>query len=117
MAGESPNLGYVKILGSENDYGTITAVAGTGEIKEGTVAAQLPNVPCKLVMFKAFMTNTGDVYIGGSGVTVEGTVTNTTTGFKLEPGETFGWVPTSNVNLFWTVGEGTTDLLNYLALS
>lgn len=121
MAGElAPNLGYITLLAGSKlspDSGNITAISGTGEIKEGTVAAQLPNVPCHMAILRAFTSNTGDVYLGGSNVTIEGTVTNTTTGLKLEPGDYFGWFPISNLNLLYTIGEGTTNMLNYIALS
>lgn len=120
MANEAPNLGYVTLLAGSKvseDYGSITAIAGTGEVAEGTVLAQLPSVPCKMARIQAPTSNTSSIYIGKSNVTTEGTVTNTTTGWQLEPGDDTGWMFVPNLNLFYTLSEGTGDMLNYIALS
>lgn len=80
-------------------------------------ATQLPDVQCALVSFKALGVNTGMVYLGGAGVTVDGTATNTTTGFELDAGDATPWIPVDNLNRLYRICDSTADHLSYIALS
>ena len=42
----------------------------SGELQGSTSALQLPDIPCRLVVFTALSDNAGAVYLGGAGVTV-----------------------------------------------
>lgn len=110
MAGESPNLGF-----NSERFDYQFTIAGFGEIREGTVAAALPSVACKVVYLKTPKGNAGTVYIGGATVAKEGTVTNTTAGWPLAAGESFGPLQVANTNLIYAVSDGTADNLNYWA--
>lgn len=88
----------------------------TGELAGSVSAVQMPNIKCQMVRFKAESSNTGGVYIGGSGVTVADGSTDTTTGFALEPGDETGWIPVDNLNRFYRICDGAGDDLTYLAL-
>ncbi len=88
----------------------------TGELVGVTTATQLPDIPCQMVMFVATNSNPSDVYLGISGVTVAAGTTTTTAGYELRPGATTGWIPVSNLNLFYRKCDAATDDLTYLAL-
>lgn len=89
----------------------------SGELQGSASAIQMPNIPCNLVKFKAEFSNTGGVYIGGSGVTVADDTTDTTTGLGLEPGDESGWIPVpgGNLNVFYRICDSTADTLTYIA--
>lgn len=88
--------------------------AGTGELAGATSATQMPNRPCKGVMFKALGSNTGDVYIGGQGVTVPDGSTDTTSGWELAAGESTPYLPCTNLNQWYRICDGTGDDLSYI---
>ena len=89
----------------------------TGELAGSVTAVQMPNVACRLVNFKAVLSNAGNVYIGGSGVTkVDGT-TDTTSGWQLGPGDETGPLPYANVNVFYRICDNAGDDLTYIACS
>ena len=89
----------------------------TGELAGSASAVQMPNVACRLVNFKAVLSNAGNVYIGATGVTkVDGT-TDTTTGWQLGPGDETGFIPCANVNLFYRISDNAGDDLTYIVLS
>lgn len=89
-----------------------------GNIAGGTAAAQLPDVSCRLVKFVAGPGNSGNVYLGGSGVTVAaaGTVNNATSGLILDAGQDSGWIPLPNLNKLYRICDGTADFMTYIAL-
>lgn len=87
-----------------------------GELEGVTEATQLPDRSCKLVMFKALETNTGNVYLGDATVTTPTGSTNTTTGYELTPGESTGWIPIDNLNRLYRICDGVNDDLSYLLL-
>lgn len=87
----------------------------TGEFAPGVAAAQFPSIAAKLVRFKARSANTGKVAIGdASDVTLPNGVTDVTAGLELNPGDDTGWIPASNLNLFWGIGTGATDSVSYM---
>jgi len=92
-----------------------TTVA-SGELAGSVTAVQMPNVACRLVKFKAAVTNNGNVYIGGAGVTVVNGVTDITSGLELDAGEETGWLPVGNLNVFYRITDGAGDDLTYLCL-
>ena len=88
----------------------------TGEIAGSATAAVMPTVSCAMVMFKAVIGNTGNVYIGIAGVTkVDGT-TDTTTGWELDAGESTPWIPVDNLNRLYRICDGAGDDLVYMAV-
>ena len=88
----------------------------SGEIAGSATAANMPNVSCEWVMFKAVASNAGNVYIGAAGVTkVDGT-TDTTTGIELAKGESTPWMPIDNLNRLYYICDNAGDDLTYIAL-
>lgn len=95
-------------------YGVIQ----TGVIIGTTGAVQMPDVACKLVAFTAVGTNAGNCYIGGPGVTVlDTTATNTVTGYELKASAQTPWIPVSNLNVLYLIGDNAGDDVTYMALS
>lgn len=92
------------------------ATLKTGELAGSATAAQMPDVKCQMVRFKAESSNVGGVYIGGAGVTVADGTTDVTTGFALEPGDDTGWIPVDNLNKFYLICDNAGDDLTYMAL-
>lgn len=88
----------------------------TGEVQGSATAAVFPTVTAKMVMFKAVKGNAGNVYIGIAGVTVVDGTTDTTSGFELGAGETTGWIPASNLNLFYRICDNAGDDVVYMVL-
>ena len=88
-----------------------------GEVSGSATAVVLPSVECSLVVIKAVSTNAGGVYVGGSGVTVVNTTTDTTSGLELEAGDSTPWIPISNLNLLFIICDNAGDDITYLALS
>lgn len=88
----------------------------SGELAGSATALQMPDVPCRMVKFKAENDNAGNVYIGAIGVTVADGATDTTTGFQLDAGEDTGWVLISNLNLCYRICDNAGDDLTYIAL-
>ena len=92
------------------------SVIRCGELAGSTTALQMPDAPCKLVMFKASYDNAGRVYIGGSGVTKADGTTDTTTGLQLSAGESSPWLPCLNVNQWYRICDNAGDDLTYIAM-
>jgi hypothetical protein len=76
----------------------------------------MPDVPCRMVKFKARNDNAGNVYIGDSTVTVPTGSTNTTTGQELDAAEDTGWLLIDNLNKFYRICDNAGDDLTYQAL-
>jgi hypothetical protein len=88
----------------------------TGELAGTATAVQMPDIPCAKVKFKAVKTNTGNVYIGGAGVTkVGGGSNNETAGYELDAGEETDWLPVDNLNKFYRICDSAGDELVYIA--
>jgi len=98
--------------GGSTAYSTVAC----GELQGSATALQMPSVACKLVKFKARNDNAGNVYIGTSGVTKPDGTTDTTTGFELDAGEETGWLPASNLNIFYRICDNAGDDLTYIVL-
>lgn len=92
-------------------------IVQNGELAGNAAATQMPNVPCKLIKFKAQYANVGRVYIGGAGVTVAAGTDDATTGIELSAGEETGWIPVDNANRFYRICNNAGDDLTYIALS
>ena len=87
-----------------------------GEHVGVTSATQLEARTCRMVMFVAPNSNTGDVYLGGSGVTVAAGTTTTTAGYELQPGGQTPWIPIRNMNQMFMICDGTGDDVLWMAL-
>lgn len=96
----------------QKTYSTVLS----GEIAGSATASQLPSIACKLVKFKAEVSNAGNVYIGVSGVTKPDGTTDTTTGLELLPGDDSGWMPIDNLSRLYRICDNAGDDLTYLAL-
>lgn len=88
----------------------------TGELAGSTTGAAMPDVPCRMVKFKARLNNAGGVYIGNSTVTLPDGTTDGTTGFELNAGDDSGWILTDNLNRFSRRSDNAGDDLTYMAL-
>jgi len=87
----------------------------SGEVSGSATAKQLPDIQCNMVMIKAVGSNAGNVYVGGSGVTVVNGTTDTTSGFELGAGEETGIVPINNLNVLYIICDNAGDDITYLA--
>lgn len=92
------------------------STVATGELQGSATALQLPDIACKLVKIKARNDNTGNVYLGGAGVTKPDGTTDTTTGIELDAGEETGWLPIDNLNRLYRICDNAGDDLTYLVL-
>lgn len=88
----------------------------TGELQGSATALQLPDISCRVVKFKARDDNTGNVYLGGSGVTKPDGATDTTTGYQLDANQETEWIPVGNLNVFYRICDNAGDDLTYIAL-
>ena len=88
-----------------------------GELAGSATALVMPNVPCTMIRFKAVASNVGNVYIGGSTVTVVNGTTDITTGLEMAPGDDTGWIPVPNANVFYRICDNAGDDLTYMALN
>ena len=87
-----------------------------GEVAGGTSAAVLPTVVSSLVYLRAPNSNVGDVYVGGAGVTIPQGTTDATSGVELSPGDNFGPLPISNLNLLYRICDNAGDDLVYMVV-
>lgn len=101
------------------DSGVWTHLVGTGsqaafvigQDKISASAVQLPTAALvNGVIFTAKSTNTGNIFIGGSGVTT--TADGTGNGYILEPGNSVSAAVT-NLNLFYVIGTAN-DVLSWI---
>jgi len=92
------------------------SIVRTGELAGSATAAQMPDIDCQMVKFKAVIGNAGNVYIGGSGVTVVDGTTDTTSGLELDAGEETPWLNVPNLNIFYRICDNAGDDLTYIAL-
>ncbi len=89
----------------------------SGELKGSTTALQMPDIDCSMVRFKAVGTNSGNVYIGGEGVTKINGATDATTGFELDAGDETDWLYLDNLSRCYRITDNAGDDLVYLALA
>ena len=88
----------------------------SGELAGSATAAQMPDIDCQMVKFKAVIGNAGNVYIGGAGVTVVDGTTDVTTGWELDAQDETGWIPVSNLNKLYRICDNAGDDLTYIAV-
>lgn len=88
----------------------------TGEIAGTVTATQLPDIACSKVNLKAVSDNSGNVYLGGDGVTKPNGSNDETTGFCLDAGEETGWIEVDNLNKLYRICDNAGDDLVYIAL-
>jgi hypothetical protein len=94
-------------------YGKVTS----GERAGSGSAVALPDVDARLIWISAVSSNVGDVYVGGSGVTVVNGTTDTTSGYELNPGDKLGPLPLGNLNLLYIICDNAGDDITYLVLN
>lgn len=71
----------------------------------GSTVAQLPDIPCQMLRFKAKSTNIGSFFIGHNASTCY---------WELDAGNETEFFEVDNLNNFWCVnGSGTVDYLAY----
>lgn len=99
-----------------NDYQLPFTIVKCGELQGSATALQGPDVACLLVRFKALISNAGNVYLGGAGVTVQNGTTDVTTGLELCPGDDTGWISVDNLSRFYRICDNAGDDLTYLAM-
>lgn len=89
----------------------------SGERQGSTTAVQLPTVAGSLVYITALASNTGNVYLGASGVTVPNGTTDTTSGIELSPGTLVGPLPLDNLNRLYMICANAGDDISYLVIA
>lgn len=87
-----------------------------GELAGSATALVMPDVPCRMIKFKARQDNAGFVYIGVSTVTAPDGTTDITTGYELDASEDTGWLLIDNANRFYRICDNAGDDLTYVAL-
>lgn len=92
-------------------YSTVVS----GELAGSATAVQMPDIPCRLVTFKALASNAGNVYIGGAGVTIPNGSTDTTSGIHLAAGERETFY-IDNLNKFYRICDNAGDDVCYLVM-
>ena len=76
----------------------------------------MPDISCSKVKFKAVASNSGNVYIGGAGVTkVAGGANNETAGYELDAGQETDWLSVDNLNKLYRICDNAGDELVYIA--
>ena len=90
---------------------TVYTAVSCGELVGVTSATQLPDVPCRRVLFRAAV---GTVYLGGPGVTVSDGSTDATSGLKVVAADPPVEVLIDNLNKLYRICASTSDHLTYL---
>lgn len=83
-----------------------------GELQGSATALRLPDIPCELVYLAAQPDNVGNVYIGGSTVTVPNGTTDVTSGICLKPGAVLPFF-VKNLNQLYRICDNAGDDLTY----
>jgi len=99
------------------DQRTLLGAPASGEIAGSVTAGTLPNVPCKLAMLKARISNAGNVYVGVGTVTKPDGSTDVTSGFELGPGDATPWIPIDTLARLARICDNAGDLLVYLVIA
>jgi hypothetical protein len=92
---------------------TVYGGISSGELVGVTSATQLPDVPCREVLFRV---TAGTVYLGGAGVTVSDGSTDTTSGLKLTAADPPVRVRIDNLNKLYRICASVNDHLTYLVV-
>ena len=69
-----------------------------------------PTVSCEWVMFQNDPASTGNLFVGGDRLPVVGS------GVELEPGDSTGWIPISNLNQAFHKEADATTMLQYIMI-
>jgi hypothetical protein len=89
----------------------------TGEIAGSITAKQLPDIGgVQMIQFVAAPDNSGNVYLGGSGVTKPDGVQDATTGIPIPAGYATPLLPIQSLDLFWIICDNAGDDLMYMAV-
>jgi len=93
------------------------ALKESGEVAGSATAAVCPTLGGLVgVIFRAAVSNAGNVYVGpGSGVTKPDGTTDRTTGLELAPGDWTPFLPCKNLNEWYLICDNATDDLLYVA--
>lgn len=110
--GRADTEALVTIASGENPDGTPfdTYTPTFGTVTTAVTATQFASVSARLVQIRAREGNSGNVSIGGSGVT-------TSAGYELAPGASTPWLQISNLNLLYYIGANTSDKADYIVLA
>lgn len=92
-------------------YSTVVS----GEVAGSTTAAQLPDIPARLVVLKALSDNAAAVCVGGANVTIPAGTTDTTSGIQIAAGEQVT-LYVDNLNKLFRICTNATDDLAYLVM-
>lgn len=94
------------------------SLQATGEVGGNTSATQFPSLAgVRMVKVKARTANTGDVYIGLSGVTAPDGSDDQTTGYELSPGDESPWIPLDgNLDDLYRICDNAGDDVTFIAL-
>lgn len=125
MANTTVTIGNAHLRAYDNADGSFSlAVANqvysalaSGECIVGTAAAVLGTAAAKLAWFKASATNSGTIYLGGSGVTATDGTADTTTGIALSAGDLWGPIPIDNVSRLSGIASAASQRLTYFVVS
>lgn len=85
-------------------------LGGSGQATIGAAESALPDQAARAVRIKAGAGNSGDVYVGRSGVL-------TTDGFHLDAGEDTGWIPVNNLSDVALIASGAGQDVSYIYLT
>lgn len=115
-ANSGVDIGDVDV--TSTTHPTALGTISHGERAGSVTAVQLATVAARYVRIKAQVANTGNVYLGSSNAVTKAAGTTTTTcGFQLAPGDDTGWLPASNLNLFWMICDNATDHVTYMVIA
>lgn len=110
------SIGVVRLAnGNYREEPATFSIVKTGELAGSATAAQMPDIACYKVMFKARSDNAGSVYIGGAMVTIPNGTTDATTGIELDAGQETPWLEVDNLNVFYRICDNAGDDLTYIA--
>jgi hypothetical protein len=91
-----------------------TSIA-SGELQGSATLLQLPDIPCRIAILRARDDNSGNVYLGGAGVTKPDGTTDATTGLGLDAGQDVT-LYVDNLNRLWRICDNAGDDLTYLVM-
>ena len=89
----------------------------SGEIAGSITSTRMTGVECNAVMFTASSGNSGNVYIGGPGVTIPDGTSDNTSGVELQPGDALQLIPCGNLSVFYYICDNAGDDIVYLAMA
>lgn len=96
--------------------GTIVGtIAATGERAIGAAAVQLPDVECDLIRIRASNGNSGDIFVGGSGVTAGDGADDDTTGYQLDAGQEIE-LPVRNASQIYVIASAASQAITFICI-